>query len=210
MQGERIYFQCGELRLEGILNRAEEQKGVVITHPHPLYGGDMHNNIVDSIAWAYQQRGFTTLRFNFRGVGASHGSYDEGVGEQEDVAAAINLLKSEGCDEIHLAGYSFGAWVIAQGLRQYEDCGYIVMVSPPTAFLDFSPNGPDPRIGLVITGSHDDIAPPSMVRELVKEWNPEARLEIVQGADHFYWGKEHLVSQAIEEYLSKKTGARRQ
>jgi len=204
MQGERIYFQCGELRLEGILNRAEGHKGAIITHPHPLYGGDMNNNVVDSIAWAYQQNKFTTLRFNFRGVGASHGSYDEGIGEQEDVAAAIDLLKREGCTEIHLAGYSFGAWIIAQGLRRCEDCRDIVMVSPPAAFLDFHPNGPDPRIGLVITGSHDDIAPPSMVRELAKEWNPEARLEIVQGADHFYWGKEHMVSQAIEEYLSRK------
>ncbi len=208
MQEERLYFQCGDLKLEGLFEEAQSNKGVVITHPHPVYGGDMYNNIVEAITWAYHQKGYTTLRFNFRGVGASHGSYEEGVGEQEDVAAAIRFLKGRRCKEIHLAGYSFGAWVLAEGLSLYQDGTHIVMVSPPAAFLEFSPNRPEPRIGLVITGSHDEIAPPSLVRSLVEQWNPEAELKIVDGADHFYWGKEHQVSEAIEEYLTKKTGAR--
>jgi len=208
MHEERLYFQCGDLKLEGLFGEGKSSKGVVITHPHPLYGGDMYNNIVETITRAYRQAGYTTLRFNFRGVGASDGSYGKGVGEQKDVAAAISFLKDRGCEEIHLAGYSFGAWVLAEGLRLYQDAAHIVMVSPPAAFLEFSFVSPEPRIGLVITGSHDDVAPPLLVSSLVERWNPEAELKIVDGADHFYWGKEHHVSEAIEEYLTKKIGAR--
>ncbi|RLB79771.1 MAG: alpha/beta hydrolase, partial [Deltaproteobacteria bacterium] len=179
MEEERLYFQCGDLRLEGLLGDADSSRGVVITHPHPLYGGDMHNNIVDAIRWAYHRNGYTTLRFNFRGVGTSHGSYDDGIGEQDDISAAINFLIGKGCREIHLAGYSFGAWVISKGLPRYEQVVQVVMVSPPAAFLEFSFNGPEPRIGLVITGSHDDIAPPSLAKKLLEQWNPDAELKIV-------------------------------
>ena len=210
MEEERHYFMCGDLKLEGLLGRGLTGRGAVITHPHPLYGGDMYNNIVNAITWAYHRKGYTTLRFNFRGVGVSQGSYDEGVGEQQDISAAIEFLKDNGCEEIDLAGYSFGAWVIARGLNNFRDVKRIVMVSPPAAFLEFNTDGADARIGLVITGSRDEIAPPSLVEKLVENWNPRARFKIVQGSDHFYWGKEHLVSQAIEEYLSEKTGARSQ
>ena len=203
MEEERRYFMCGDLRLEGLIGRGSTAKGVVITHPHPLYGGDMYNNIVNAIRWAYHRKGYTTLRFNFRGVGMSEGSYDEGVGEQEDISAAIEFLRDNGCEEIDLAGYSFGAWVIACGLENYKDVKRIVMVSPPAAFLHFDTDGVDPRIGLVITGSGDDIAPPSLVEKLVENWNPQAQFRIVHGSDHFYWGNEHEVTEAIEEYLEK-------
>ena len=208
MEEERLYFQCGELTLEGLLGEANGNKGVVITHPHPLYGGDMYNNIVDAIRWAYHRKGYTTLRFNFRGVGASHGSYHDGIGEQDDIYAAIDVLIERGCKEIHLAGYSFGAWVISKGLGLYNKAQQIVMVSPPVALLEFSLDGPEPRIGLVITGSHDEIAPESLVKELVNQWNPGAGLKVINGADHFYWGRENEVSEAIEEYLEKKMGER--
>ncbi len=203
MQEERQYFMCGEYRLEGLLGQGSSGKGAIITHPHPLYGGDMYNNIVNAIRWAYHRKGYTTLRFNFRGVGMSQGSYGEGVGEQEDILAAIEFLRGSGCEEIDLAGYSFGAWVIACGLENYKDVKRIVMVSPPAAFLQFDMDGVDPRIGLVITGSRDDIAPPSLVEKLVENWNPQAQFKIVQGSDHFYWGNEHAVTEAIEEYLEK-------
>lgn len=206
MEEKPLYFQCGDLSLEGLLGGANGNRGVVIAHPHPLYGGDMHNNVVNAIRKAYHRKGYTTLRFNFRGVGASHGSYDDGIGEQDDIEAAIDLLRRRGCKEIDLAGYSFGAWVIYKGLQRYKAARSIVMVSPPAAFLDFSPDGPEPRIGLVIIGSHDEIAPDSLVRELVNQWNPGADLKIIKGAEHFFWGREHEISEAIEQYLEKKVG----
>jgi hypothetical protein len=89
---EQMIFSWGARTLEGLLEKNSETNGVVITHPHPLYGGNMHNDVVISITKTYQNMGYTTLRFNFRGVGNSQGSYGDGVGEQEDVRAAISNL----------------------------------------------------------------------------------------------------------------------
>ena len=107
---EKISFLSDGYEIEGLLEKSSLQKGVVITHPHPLYGGDMHNNVVVAMARVYRQKGYTTLRFNFRGVGNSQGSYGDGVGEQEDVRAAISYLAGLSTLKIDLAGYSFGAW----------------------------------------------------------------------------------------------------
>ncbi|RLJ02607.1 MAG: alpha/beta hydrolase, partial [Candidatus Aenigmatarchaeota archaeon] len=113
MKEEKVFFQAGDVKIEGMLYNAPGEKGAVVTHPHPLYGGDMHNNVVETVVQAYREKGYATLRFNFRGVGRSTGSYDEGIGEQEDVRAALAYLTGTGKTSIDLAGYSFGAWVNA-------------------------------------------------------------------------------------------------
>ena len=86
---KEIAFSTGSSEIEGLLQKNSESKGVVITHPHPLYGGNMRNNVVMAISQTYQKLGYSTLRFNFRGVGRSRGSYGDGISEQEDVRAAI-------------------------------------------------------------------------------------------------------------------------
>ena len=118
---ERIILSSGELALEGLLSRGESDRGLVISHPHPLYGGEMRNHVVGIIQEIFSGKGWTTLRFNFRGVGRSQGEYDEGVGEREDVGAAIRYLKELGIKEIVLAGYSFGAWVNARAALDHPD-----------------------------------------------------------------------------------------
>ncbi|WP_372678406.1 alpha/beta hydrolase, partial [Desulfosarcina sp.] len=117
MRESFIQFQSGKWEIEGFYQADHPQKGVVITHPHPLYGGDMFNPVVGAIVAAYQKSGFTTLRFNFRGAGKSTGIYDQGIGEQADVASAILFMESEGLQEVHLSGYSFGAWVNAMAVQ---------------------------------------------------------------------------------------------
>ena len=87
---EKILFPSGSLHLEGLLIRGKIPKAVVISHPHPLYGGDMDNYVVGLISQAFEEKGWTTLRFNFRGVGRSQGDFDQGIGEEEDVLAAVN------------------------------------------------------------------------------------------------------------------------
>jgi alpha/beta superfamily hydrolase len=104
MTEQTVHFPASSLQLEGLLSLASGDKGVVITHPHPLYGGDMHNNVVDTLARVYRQHGYTTLRFNFRGVGGSQGHYDEGEGEQEDIKAALDYLLGQGKTRLDLAG----------------------------------------------------------------------------------------------------------
>ena len=185
---ENISFFSENYQLEGQLDKTSLDNGVVITHPHPLYGGDMHNFIVNLIARAYQKKGFTTLKFNFRGTGKSQGSYDDGAGEQEDVSSALSILKQMEIKNIDLAGYSFGAWVNALAIGKSNFIGNMVMVSPPVGFVDFSPVNSIPCLKLVVTGSIDDIAPADRIKTMYPGWNPKAQLKIINGADHFYSG----------------------
>ena len=185
---EHIFFNSGGLKLEGLLDSHAGQKAVVVTHPHPLYGGAMHSNVVEAVLRAYAGNGYTTLRFNFRGVGASEGVHEKGVGEQEDVGAALAFLRERGKSAIDLAGYSFGAWVNAQVMGGNGRIHRMIMVSPPVNFMDFSFVKHCAKLRIVITGSLDDIAPPDMIAEVLPGWNKEARLRIIEGADHFYAG----------------------
>lgn len=185
---EKITLFSEGYEIEGMIDNNNASKGAVITHPHPLYGGDMHNNVVLTIAQAYQKKGCATLRFNFRGVGSSQGSYSDGVGEQEDVRAAISCLKDMGIKHINLAGYSFGAWVNAMTSNKTSQLASMIMVSPPVAFIDFGEISDLKCLTLIATGSRDEIAPPDLIEQLKPKWNPEALFEIIDGADHFYWG----------------------
>jgi alpha/beta superfamily hydrolase len=199
---EEIRFKSGDLALEGLLDRAAGSRGVVVTHPHPLYGGAMRNNVVSTLVQAYGEAGYSTLRFNFRGVGASQGRYDNGAGEQEDVRAALDYLFAMGCVNLDLAGYSFGAWVNAMGQELYpEVLQHLCLISPPVAFMDFSTLAYSPRIRMVISGSLDDIAPPSLIREMIGRWNPEAKFRVVEGADHFYSGYETELLKIMNGFL---------
>jgi len=110
---ERVFFGEKGMRLEGLYATGSGKRGAVVCHPHSLRGGDMHNPVVETLARALFGAGFSTLRFNFRGVGASDGIFDEGQGERDDLQAAKAFLEARGVREILPAGYSFGAWVIA-------------------------------------------------------------------------------------------------
>ena len=215
--GEKIIVLSGDLRLEGLLEKGAGEKGVVITHPHPLYGGDMYNMIVASLERAYRGKGYSTLRLNFRGTGNSQGRFDDGIGEQADVLAALSALRDMGIDHLALAGYSFGAWVNAlsagrtnngENVSNGENTGHdlrskvdqMVMVSPPVGFIDFTSVGPLPSLHLVVSGSLDDIAPADMIRKLSPGWNPEASFVEIEGADHLYSG--HM--KQLDEILNAR------
>ena len=204
MAEERVFIQSGGLKIEGLLGNSSGQGAVLITHPHPLYGGDMYNNVVSSVVKAYSQTGYTTLRINFRGVGQSEGAYGQGVGEQEDVRAAIDYLFELGKSSIDLVGYSFGAWVNALGLKNLEQVQRVIMVSPPVNFIDFSFLGYSSKIRLVIAGSADDIGPPGMIQGMLATWNPDSEFKVIQGADHFYWGKTGEIEKIIKNFLETK------
>jgi uncharacterized protein len=198
MTEERIYFEANGLKLEGMLANTPDDKGVVISHPHPLYGGTMHNNVVKALAHAYQEEEYGTLRFNFRGVERSEGDYDNGIGEQEDVKAALQTLGKKTMD---LAGYSFGAWVNALGLAKFKEAQRLIMVSPPLSVIDFSFLEYSPKIKLVICGSRDEIAEYKKVEKLLPKWNDQALFRVIQGADHFYSGYEEEFMDIVGEFL---------
>jgi alpha/beta superfamily hydrolase len=201
---EKIRFLSGKYEIEGGLEKSSLQKGAVITHPHPLYGGDMHNNVVAAITRVYQQSGYTTLRFNFRGVGNSQGKHDNGIGEQEDVRAAISYLSNLGIGQIDLTGYSFGAWVNALSNLSDSQPAHMIMVSPPVAFIDFASISDLGNLRLVVTGSRDDIAPPVMIGQSYTAWNAGARFEVINGADHFYMGYLDKLAAVLTDYLKNR------
>lgn len=186
-QMKKIVFQSDGFELEALLCQSfNEDKGAVITHPHPLYGGDMYNIVVESIANVYERMGYTTLRPNLRGVGKSRGSYDNGVGEQNDVRSAISYLSQLGVKGIDLAGYSYGAWLNAHVSLHDMPVENMIMVSPPLGLMDFDSTSTIFCLKLVVTGDRDEIAPADRIKKMLPTWNPEARFEVISGANHFF------------------------
>jgi len=201
IQEEQITFQSDGLRMEGLVGPQSGKRGVVITHPHSLYGGTMYNQVVETLVRTYQNKGLTTLRFNFRGVGQSEGTYGEGRGEKKDVISALRYLYSLEKLNIDLAGYSFGAWVNAHIAPDDFSVSGMIMVSPPVAFLDFSFLSSDQRIKAVVAGGRDDIAPADRITPLMATWNPSALLEVIDGADHFYSGKMEILESVLSRLI---------
>ncbi len=195
------------IRLEALLGKNKGDKGVVIAHPHPLYGGNMYNNVVEAVVQAYYSKGYTTIRFNFRGVGKSTGSFDNGIGEAEDVKTVFRYLESLGMKDVALAGYSFGSWVVACCLKDLQRADHAIFVSPPVSVTDFSFLRNEPKVKLVITGSYDDIAPSEMLKNMVPEWNLKAKLLVIEGADHFYWGYSEQIKKVIIQFLEEYIGS---
>ncbi|MCF8045831.1 MAG: hypothetical protein K9J83_08210 [Desulfarculaceae bacterium] len=202
---EEIRIKSGPLNLEGRFEKGSNEKAVVVTHPHPLYGGNMDNPVVKAAIETFREKGFSTLRFNFRGTGQSTGMFDEGEGEQTDTAAAISFLREQGITRTFLVGYSFGAWVNAKGMAgnvlKAEDH---IMISPPVAFLNFDGISADLPVSLIITGSLDPIAPPETIRQYLQQWSPDPRFEIIDGCDHFFAGFTETVRSIITDYLKQK------
>lgn len=196
---EPVHFYAGDILLEGLYVPASKTRGVVITHPHPLYGGDMTNPVVQAIEAAYREQGFTTLRFNFRGTGSSAGRFQDGVAERTDVKGAIDFLRAKGIDSIHLSGYSFGAWVNAMALQDHLPAAVLTMVAPPVAVIDFGDTIRLPTLSTVVAGSRDAFAPPDRIRPLMGRWNPRARMAVIDGADHFFSGFLNCVTRSLKQ-----------
>jgi len=192
----------GDLRLEGILNRQETNKAVVVTHPHPLYGGNMDVPVVCRMAACFQSAGMAALRFNFRGTGGSTGNFDNGQGEQDDVRSALKFLSDQGYDQLLLAGYSFGAWVNAHVVSAGVEITDHIMISPPAALLSFDSVKQLPHTGLIVTGENDDLAPDFMVHDLLSKWQISPRIEVLPGVDHFYAGALDTLEDVLSDYLS--------
>ena len=199
--GKKIQFKSDEYNLEGMLETDSAEKGVVIAHPHPQHGGNMDNHVIESIANAYKQKKISTLKFNFRGVGQSQGNYGNGIGEQTDVISAVSYLLETGIKQIDLAGFSFGSWVIAQAVSNGLAVDSIIMVSPPVLIYDFKQFSSLPGLKLVVTGSEDGIARSDIIEKALPMHQHNARLEIIQGADHFYGGYTRQLEVVIASCL---------
>lgn len=196
---EKITFTSQGYALVGRLASIAPTQAAIITHPHPLYGGDMDNPVVETVSKAYQKKGWSTLCFNFRGTGTSEGAYDNGFGEQKDVAAAISFLTYAGIQDIELVGYSFGAWVLADRARNVVgDSHPMRFIAPPVAFMDFEPIIHLEGLKQVVVGTNDDFAPLDQVESLIPRWNSTAEFNVIENTDHFYWNQMDKLSKVIE------------
>lgn len=186
---------------------ASPKGGVVICHPHPLYGGDMDNPVVIRAAEVAQAAGYATLRFNFRGAGGSQGTHDKGRGEQEDVTAAIKALASQlpAGRRVGALGYSFGAAMAARATRPAMPEAPLGLIAPPLGMYDFDfLQGASPPAGpgtlLLVTGTADSYCPVEALHRLAALTSAEER--IIEGADHFFFGKLYPLGEAIGAWLA--------
>ncbi len=205
MDEKQVTFRSGDLTLEGLLaNPGGDAPAAVVCHPHPMYGGSMFNNVVDAILSALWQLGYSTLRFNFRGVGASEGEHDGGRGERDDAAAAMTYLLSQPGVRQHgavMAGYSFGAMVAVAAGYEHADVSRIVAVALPLAMTQAQvPVGASKPL-LLVSGDHDSYSPVAGLTTLRERIGKSAQLEIIKGADHFFGGNEAELSRVIATSL---------
>ena len=205
MQEKQVTFRSGDLTLEGLLaSPGGEAPAAVVCHPHPMYGGSMYNNVVDAILAAIWQLGYSTLRFNFRGVGASEGEHDGGRGEADDAAAAMTFILSQsGVRKAGavMAGYSFGAMVAVTAGYEHAEVSRIVAVALPLSMTEARvPVGASKPL-LLVSGDHDSYSPVAGLTALREKIGKSARLEIIKGADHFFGGSEAELSRVIEAAL---------
>jgi alpha/beta superfamily hydrolase len=207
MREEKILIPSGVVELEGLINIHEAlflKGGVIFCHPHPQYGGDMYNHVITTAAEAASQEGLSTLRFNFRGVGESGGSYEEGMGEREDVKAVIEYFSSRRKDDqssLILLGYSFGAWAGLPVAVQDKRINGMVTIAPPLQLYDFGFLWGCKKRKLFIAGDRDLFCPTSLLQEWYHYLEEPKSLAIIPGADHFFFSHAHLLTQPLREFF---------
>ena len=209
-----VIFNGPDGRLEGRYqhNRDPNAPIALMLHPHPQHSGTMNNKVVYSMYQAFARRGFSVLRFNFRGVGRSQGSYDRGEGELSDAASALDWLQTynQNADACWIAGFSFGAWIGMQLLMRRPEINRFISISPPANLYDFSFLAPCPSSGLVIHGELDELVPEPAVAKLVEKLGHQRNLEIdyrvIPGATHFYHDNIEDLIGHLDDYLSKVLG----
>ena len=208
MKEEKVFIPSGSIQLEGLLSIQEALSvngGAVLCHPHPQYGGDMHNNVITAAVQTASQSGFSTLRFNFRGVGGSGGFYGDGIGEREDVKAAIEYLSSRlkvSGSPLVLLGYSFGAWV---GLPVAIEDGRVkgvLAIAPPLEMSDFGFLKGCKKGKLIIAGNRDLFCSVPILEKWYQNLEEPKSLTIIPEADHFLFFHTHLLLQPLKEFLA--------
>ena len=207
MKEEKVYFHSAGVKLEGLLSNPEAfsaKGGVVFCHPHPQHGGEMHNPVITSGVQGAYEAGFSTLRFNFRGVGESEGTYSGGIGERGDVLAAVDYLSAVFGDRdrpLVLMGYSFGAWAgMPVAVRDARIEG-MVLVAPPLEMYDFDFLKGCKKKKQIVAGSEDPFCPPPLIEKWYQSLDDPKSLTILQGADHFFFGHHQSLVAPLAEFF---------
>ncbi len=206
-----VIFAGPEGRLEGRYHPADDPAApcALILSPHPKAGGHMDHRIPVAMFEQYKARGFAVLRFNFRGVGRSVGTYDNGQGELQDAAYALDWMQSfnQNAPFSWVSGYSFGAWIGMQLLMRRPEISGFISMSLPTNTYDFAFLAPCPASGLVTYGSEDPIVPADDVDLVIEKIRVQKGKVIsthrIDGADHFYTNHLEETMDVIDDYLDE-------
>ena len=199
-------------RLEGryAAGKGENAPIALILHPHPKAGGSMNNPVTAQLYLQFMRRGFSTLRFNFRGVGKSQGEFENAEGALADAASALDWLQGENpaASQVWVAGYSFGSYISMQLLMRRPETDGFITVSPPASVFDFSFLAPCPASGLFVHGGADTVATPHEVERVVAKLRAQKGIsiayELVEGANHSWTHHLANVDQHVGHYLDQR------
>lgn len=192
----------GQLEVRSSYPPCQIDKSVlgVICHPHPLMGGTMDNKVVYTVAQAFRNLGYPSLRFNFRGVGESTGAYDHGLGETDDLLAILAWAKKTNTAQaIYLAGFSFGSFVAARAAQAWQ-IQQLILIAPPIERFDFQALTPFHCPCTVIQGDQDEIVTPEAVFAWAGNF-PSIKYYCLTGATHFFHGQLLVLRQTISKIL---------
>lgn len=209
-----VIFNGPAGRLEGRYQPAKQRGApiAIVLHPHPQFGGTMNNQIVYNLFYLFVKRGFSVLRFNFRGVGRSQGMFDHGQGELSDAASALDWAQSINPEAraCWIAGFSFGAWIGMQLLMRRPEVEGFISIAPPANLYDFSFLAPCPSSGLILHGDKDAVVPLKDVQTLIDKLKTQKGIvieqSIIPGGNHFFDTHIDEVVGRCGTYLDKRLG----
>ena len=199
-------------RLEGRYHPAKQKNAPIamVLHPHPQFSGTMNHQIIYQCYYAFVRRGFSVLRFNFRGVGRSQGSFDHGTGELSVVVSALDWEQpiNPEARACWVAGFSFGAWIGMQLFMRRPEVEGFISIAPPANLYDFSLLAPGPSSCLIVHGEKDAVVPPKDVNTLVEKLKTQKGIvidqHIIPGANHFFDGKLEPLMESVTSYLDMR------
>tara|TARA_B100000029_G_scaffold343628_1_gene336030 strand:- start:405 stop:1061 length:657 start_codon:yes stop_codon:yes gene_type:complete len=200
-------------RLEGKYFKNEKigSPVAVILQPHPQYGGTMNNKIVQEAYNVFVKNGFSVLRFNFRGVGKSDGTFDNGQGELSDAAAALDWIErdNQNYSQCWIAGFSFGSLICMQLIMRRPEVTKFISISPQPNVYDFTFLAPCPTSGQILYGDKDELVSRESLTELKNRLKSQKGIDVtfseIKGANHFFKGKEEELKKEIDKYVVEKT-----
>ena len=200
-------------RLQGQYYKNTKQKSpiAIVLQPHPQYGGTMNNRVVVEIFNAFLENGFSVLRLNFRGVGKSDGTFDNGQGELSDAAAALDWIERENQDfsQCWVSGFSFGSLICMQLIMRRPEVTKFLSISPQPNVYDFTFLAPCPISGQFLIGEKDELVSKESINELNNRLKSQKGIEVqfseIKNANHFFKNKESELKKTISKYIGEKT-----
>jgi len=202
---------AGRLQARYLKNSLPNSPVAIVLQPHPQYGGTMNNRVVQEVFNSFVYSGFSVLRLNFRGVGKSDGTFDNGQGELSDAAAALDWIERENQDfsQCWVSGFSFGSLICMQLIMRRPEVTKFIAISPQPNVYDFTFLAPCPISGHIISGEKDELVSRESTLDLTNRLKNQKGIEIqyteIKNANHFFKNKENDLKKVMDQYIKEKT-----